>query len=212
MTVNISRVKNQDFEIIALDNPEYLERMEALDHIEDFKVLEEIFITDDYITVRAKAFDQLSELYEGTNKFNKMIKKWKEMTHFLEWIPFLRENLGRGNNIEKTITWILEKYKVERERVFILDRAIGDVVNVIIQPRFKGEDYRESSDYETNQVIRHWYFRGHSAIQYAFELVVRILTKNLKGELVYEYNYARTWNSNIDAHKRFYDKLVYKEE
>lgn len=105
----MNNIENQDFEIIALQHPDYIERMKAIDEITDFSTLEQIFVSDEYVTVRAKSFDKLTELYSDTSKYKKMIKGWHEISGFVPWIHFMIEKLRRNNNIEKTISYILEK-------------------------------------------------------------------------------------------------------
>lgn len=199
----------QDSEIIAMDHPDYIERMNAIDDITDFKILEEIFITDDYITVRVKALDRINELFGNKNKFKKMLNLWHEIDGFRDWIHFGIEQLGKGNNIEKTIRFILEqrgypfqefwkKWYVYKTR----NRIFQSIVDVIIKP-IKSDDKYDSRD----GIEVRWTDYG---IQYHHEMVIKILQENEDQELYYEYIYIRCWNSHPDVHERFYNKINYK--
>ena len=205
-------IENQDFEIIAIDHPDYLERMDAIDNITDFKTLEESFITDEYITVRMKAYDRLTELYHNTNKYKRIVKKWKELSDFLGWIHFTIDELRQNNNIEKTIRFILERrgYPFEdfwhrwycskkRNQIF------QKVVDVALQPIMYYNHY--NSKIETDKRYTRY------GIQYHYEMVIKILVEKNK-ELFHDYVFIRAWNSHKGVHKQFYKKINYikKEE
>ena len=204
----MSELSSQDFEIISTEHPDYLKRMEAIDSIIDFKTLEEIFITDEYITVRAKALDRLTELYENRNKYKKMLKLSHEILSFTGWIHFTIENLSRVNNIEKTIRYILEQrgypFKNFWNRWYMTKRRntiFQSVIDVMILP-IKSDDYYSRDGIE----IRYTDY----GIQYHYEMVIKILKENEDHELEYEYVFIRAWNTHLDVHERLYEKINYK--
>lgn len=211
----MSEMSVQDFEIIATEHPDYIERMEAIDSITDFKILEEIFITDEYITVRCKALDRLTELYEYKTKFKEMLNLWHEIDGFKDWIHFTIENLGKGNNIEKTIRYILRQrgypfedfwniwYPVSKTR----NKIFQKVIDVILKPIIPSKDstYYYYTDKETGIEIRSTDY----GIQYHYEMVIKILQENDEHELYHEYVYIKCWNTHNNVHERFYKKINY---
>ena len=208
-------VENQDFEIISLDHPDYIERMNAIDNITDFKILEKIFITDEYITVKMKALDRLTELFYKTNKYKKMIKLWKDVSGFLSWIHFIIDDLHNNNNIEKTIKWILEErgypFKDFWNRWYCptkRNQIFQKVVDVMLLP-IKINDNCYSyygKDKETGIEVR-WTKYGP---QYHYEMVIKILVEN-DNKLSHEYIYIRCWNANKNTHEMLENKINYKK-
>jgi len=193
----------QDFEIISLDHPDYLERMDAIDHISDFKILEEIVVTDEYLTVRMKAFDKITELYGSRNKYEKMLKLLKEID-FLEWIPFQINELKRNNGIELTIRRVVRQYdRYTDNRLYTLHNIIIGSVNVMILPHYI-ESYIDGKRIRNN---RHTQY----GMQYQYEMVVRVLLERENGELYYEYVYAKCFNAHENTHIRFYNKIMIEE-
>lgn len=197
--------EQQDFEIISDYSDDYMERINAIDSINDFKTLENIFISDEYITVRAKAFDRLTTLFEKTSKYRKMIRLWNEITTFKSWITFEINHLGRGNNIERSISWILNQYNendcpvCHRKDYLQGKKIVADCVHVIIYPRFFDNKFEIVSR------------QGDYGPQYQYEMVIRVLI--LKDfQYQYDYHFARCWYSHKDGHIRFYNKIVYQEE
>ena len=200
----------QYFEIVALEHPDYVERMKAIDNIDDFKTLEEIFITDEYITVKMKSFDKLTELYSYTDQYKKMISLWKSITGFNSYIHFVISELGLGNNIEKAIRFVLEqrgypfdgfwsRWNVRKKKNEIFQK----VVDVILTPIKDGDqiELRYRSD-----------GYGHSFVQYHYEMVIKILVQTENGELDHDYVYVRIWNAHPDSYDRFSEKLNYEVE
>jgi len=203
----MSNVKEQHFEIVAIEHPNYIERMNALDHITTFETLEESFITDEYITVRMKSFDRLTELFSNTEKYKKMMKLWNEMNDFLGWIHFTISELRSNNNIEKTIRYILERrgypFKDFWYRYYISktkNQIFQKVVDVALSPITIYNEYNSEFMIETR-----WTQYG---LQYHYEMVIKILVEK-KNELFSEYIYIRTWSSQPDMNKKFYEKINY---
>ena len=202
--------ENQDFEIIAIDHPDYIERIDAIDKITDFKTLEESFITDEYITVRMKAFDRLTELYHNTNRYRRMIKNWKDVSDFLGWIHFTIDELRQNNNIEKTIRFILERrgYPFEGfwNRWYASKRKnqiFQKVVDVSLLPIIYYNHYNPSK----KEIETRWTKYGP---QYHYEMVIKILVENNNHELSHDYVFIRAWNSHENVHEQFYKKLNYE--
>lgn len=202
---------SQDAEIVALNHPDYQERMKAIDNIDDFHSLEEIFITDDYITVQMKAYDKLSEIYGHTEKFKKMVKLWESITGFKGWIHFIVSEVGLGNNIEKTIMWILKQRGYpDRDfwnRLYISksrNRIIQRIVDIALMPIKSDVSWNSKDGIE----VRY----NKYGVQYHYEMVVKILVENEDKSLDYEYIYVRCWNANPDTHLQFYEKLNYTKE
>lgn len=185
---------SQEFEIIALEDPDYLKRMKAIDHIDDLHILEEIFISDEYLTVRAKAYDRLEELFEHTKKFKKMKELAKETTDFIGWIPFVVNDLTNRTNIEKSIKWTIFRYDDDEKEK---NHSIGQVVYAMITPLYF---------INTKDQIPYY---GDYGVYYKYEMVLRIL-HDLNGKLEYDYIYMKVNNNHQNAHKKFYDKLVYE--
>lgn len=205
----MSDTESQIYEIIAIDHDDYKERIEAIEQITDFHTLEGIFVGDEYITVRMVAYDRLTELFYKTKQYKKMLKVWKDISEFSGWIHFIINELGRGNNIEKTIRWILEKegYPFDDfwQRWYVLksrNKIFQQIVDVYLTPV-------KSDDYYSEEGLRVRYTKY--GIQYQYEMVIKILKKNIQNELFHEYVYVRTWNSNLDTHKKLYKKLNYEE-
>lgn len=235
----MNNIENQDFEIVALQHPDYLERMKAIDEITDFLTLEEIFISDEYITVRTKAFDKLTELYSNTSKYKRMIKGWNKISGFVPWIHFVIEKLRKNNNIEKTISYILEKNygywndemldlleTIKKDKLFKKEyryhryveksrnKIFQKVVDVMLSPI---RVYNPSSIYEEDKKsgIEKRYRSdgyGHSYIQYHYEMVIKILQEKENNKLDYDYVYIKAWNSRFDMHEHLFNKINYKME
>lgn len=198
----------QDFEIISLEHPDYVKRMKAIDFIDDFKTLENIFISDEYITVRSKALDRLTELYEHTNKFKKMIKLWKNTNgEFQGWIPFIISELKLNDNIGRTIFWITMKYnkRIYNDQSYYDNnkKLVSRIVDVILQPL-----HDDKYQFEKDRSIR-WTEYGK---QYGYEGIIKVLYEDIETKkLYYDYHYTRIWNTHPDAHLKYYNKLVYQE-
>jgi len=203
-------MEEQIFEIIGLEHPEYLERMKAIDKLTEFETLEEIFITDEYITVRMKAFDKLTILYGNTKKYKKMVATWKELTGFNGWVHFIVSELGRGNNIEKTTRWIFEQYGYPFETFWqryytpeTKNKIVQSVVDVMISPIKNDDRYQSRDGFE----VRYTQY----GVQYHYEMVIKLLiTENNK--LSEKYVYVHTWNAHPNTYQMLIEKINYMEE
>ncbi len=184
---------SQDFEIISLDHPVYYERMDAIDQIDDFKTLEEIFITDEYPPVRMRAYDRLMELFEGSNKLNKLLTLWNKLSNFIGWIPFSKSKLAKNNNIEYMIRSIIKKY--DQYGYAQNSLIITDTIDVLIIPLLWNGEHNSR-----------WTQYGN---QYQYDMVIKILVKR-DGILDYKYYNRRVWTSRTDTPEFFYDKIAFK--
>lgn len=206
----------QNFEIISLEHPDYQESMNAIDFITDFKTLELLFISDEFITIQAKALDRLTELYEHKGKYRKMINLWKSMTGFTGWIPFIISELKKNNNIERIIQHVLIRYNpdIDKESSYYYynqkdieklkgRKPISRIVDVIIRPMME-------YDYNSKK-FENVYKHGDYGLMYKYELVVKVLVE-VDGEFLHDYHFVHCWNGHTDAHLKFYNKNTFLGE
>jgi len=209
--IDLDRIQNQDFEIISLNDEDYRERMNAIDHISDRKVLEEIFTTEEYLTVRMKAYDRLVELFgEENKKVQKMLEMWKTISNEdIFWIPLIIRDLRSNNNIEKNIKYLLDRtygypfddfwcrWHTEKRSNKIISKVVDVCLNSIKWEDGKIE-YRTRSD-----------GFGHYFTQYHYEMVIKILQEK-DGKLVHDYVYVRCWNAHEDTNQRMRNEFMYE--
>jgi len=200
--------EEQDFEIIALNHPDDIKRMDAIDKITDFETLEYMIVADEHLIIRCKAFDRITELYGHKKKYKKMVNLLKEID-FLGWIPFTINELRKNNNIERAIKRIIHiDYTAwDPKKQKYVNIFIGDCVNVIFKPIFVFSNSHSYYNERDGIEIRYTDY----GIQYHYEMIIRVLLEKENGELYYDYVFVRCWNTHPDAHKRFYKEIIWED-